>query len=44
MIRCAAEVEGIDFTNFTITLVLAHARDVVIGRPPTLRAPRRRVD
>jgi uncharacterized protein (DUF1778 family) len=29
LIRQAAEVEGTDLTNFTVTATLAHARDVL---------------
>ena len=32
LIRRAAEVEGTDLTNFTVTATLAHARDV-LDRP-----------
>ena len=32
LIRRAAEVEGTDLTNFTITAALAHARDVLADR------------
>jgi uncharacterized protein (DUF1778 family) len=32
LIRCAAEVEGTDLTNFTVTATLAHARDVLADR------------
>ncbi len=32
LIRRAAEVEGTDLTNFTITATLAHARDVLADR------------
>ncbi len=32
LIRRAAEVEGTDLTNFTVTATLAHARDVLAGR------------
>lgn len=32
LIRRAAEVEGMDLTNFTVTATLAHARDVLADR------------
>lgn len=32
LIRRAAEVEGTDLTNFTVTATLAHARDVLADR------------
>lgn len=32
LIRRAAEVEGTDLTNFTVTATLARARDVLAGR------------
>ena len=32
LIRRAAEVEGTDLTNFTVTAALAHARDVLADR------------
>ena len=32
LIRQAAEVEGTDLTNFTVTATLAHARDVLADR------------
>lgn len=32
LIRRAAEIEGTDLTNFTVTAVLAHARDVLADR------------
>lgn len=32
LIRRAAEVEGMDLTNFTVTATLAHARDVLANR------------
>ncbi len=32
MIRRAAEVEGTDLTNFTVTATLAHAHDVLADR------------
>lgn len=32
LIRCAAEVEGTDLTNFTVTATLAHARNVLADR------------
>ena len=32
LIRHAAEVEGTDLTNFTVTAALAHARDVLADR------------
>lgn len=32
LIRRAAEVEGTDLTNFTLTATLAHARDVLADR------------
>jgi uncharacterized protein (DUF1778 family) len=32
LIRRAAEIEGTDLTNFTITATLAHARDVLTDR------------
>ncbi len=32
LIRRAAEIEGTDLTNFTVTAALAHARDVLADR------------
>lgn len=32
LIRRAAEAEGTDLTNFTVTATLAHARDVLADR------------
>lgn len=32
LIRRAAEIEGTDLTNFTVTATLAHARDVLADR------------
>lgn len=32
LIRRAAEAEGTDLTNFTVTATLAHARDVLANR------------
>ncbi len=32
LIRRAAEVEGTDLTNFTVTATLAHAREVLADR------------
>ena len=32
LIRRAADVEGTDLTNFTVTAALAHARDVLADR------------
>ncbi len=32
LIRRAAELEGTDLTNFTLTATLAHARDVLADR------------
>lgn len=32
LIRWAADVEGTDLTNFTVTAALAHARDVLADR------------
>jgi len=32
LIRLAAEIEGTDLTNFTVTAALAHARDLLADR------------